>query len=128
MKQFKFYLLLARSYFPTALPVGVTAFNKWADDIITLTGPIADEQSLKFAIATQVMHAPNDKSALPMQWFVRRILKTAANQIAGNAFQEIKTAQLAAQKAQEEVAKAHTSTPADTAQAGTPSVTTVLQG
>lgn len=91
-------LLILKSYFPTRLPVGMAEFAAWSTDVITLVGPIADTNSLKFALATQIMHADASKSSLPMQYFVNRIRKTAANQVAGQVFQDIKTAQIEAQK------------------------------
>lgn len=104
----KRFLLLLKSYLPTPLPVGMTAFNKWAQEVITITGPIADEKSLKYAIASQIIHLDHKKSNMPMQYFVRCLRKAAANQVASQVFQDIK-------REQEEAAKASlTPTPDDT--------------
>lgn len=97
--------LLIKSYFPTKLPVGMTEFATWSDDVITLVGPIADALSLRFALATQIMHADSSNSALPMQYFIKRLRKTAANQVAAQVFQDVKLAQ---KKAAEEAAKNQT--------------------
>jgi hypothetical protein len=90
------------SKFPTDLPVGLTEFNKWADSIIELSGEYADRDSMRFAIASQVIHLPHTVSSKPKDYFVRAMRKAAANQIASAVFQEIKLAQ---QKEQEEVKK-----------------------
>ncbi len=99
MKQIKRLL----SYFPSKLPTGVTAFNKYADEVIELTGPIADTDSLKWAIANQIIHLPPQTASKPKQYFVRSLMKAAANQIASSFFQEIKLKQ---QKAAQEAATA----------------------
>lgn len=99
------FLLTIRSYFPTKLPVGLTAFHKWADDIATLTGPIADETSMKFAISSIVIHADAKHGSLPLQYFVRRLRKSAANQVASQVFQDVKLAQAEAAEAAKKAAE-----------------------
>lgn len=89
------------SYFPSKLPTGVTAFHAYADEVIELTGPIADVDSLKWAIANQIIHLPPQTSYKPKQYFVRSLMKAAANQIASSVFQDIKLKQ---QKAAQEAA------------------------
>ena len=90
MKQFKFLLKYLRSYFPTKLPVGVTAFDKFANDIIEIGGQYADIDSMKFAIASQVIHMDAYKDSVPMQKIIRCLRKSAANQVASQVFQDIK--------------------------------------
>ncbi len=87
--------LTVRSYFPQQVPTGMTAFKDYADKVYCLTGPIADQDSIKFALASQIIHADASRSNPPMQYFVRRLIKTAANQVASEVFQEIKLAQQA---------------------------------
>lgn len=102
-------LLWLRSHFPTKFPVGMTEFESWSDDIIKLVGPIADEISLKFALASQLIHYPSGKHAAPMQYFVRCLRKSAANQVASQVFQNIKTEQTEVQKALKTAADTPTS-------------------
>lgn len=83
----------------------MTAYQKWQLEIIELVGPIADERSLRWAIANMVMHAPSDSAYLSKQYFVRRLIKTAANQLSAQVFNDIKAEQDAQQKAAEELAK-----------------------
>lgn len=89
------------SYFPTKLPVGMTEFEAWAAEIMELSGKFADETSLKFAIATMVLHAESKYGSLPKNYFVVRLRKTAANQVAGQIFTDIKAKQEEAKKAAE---------------------------
>ena len=93
------------SYFPTKLPVGVTEFDKWADSILDLSGRYAKEDDMKWALANMVIHADSKFGALPKNYFVNRLRKAAANQIASNVFQTIKLKQEAEKAAQTEAAK-----------------------
>lgn len=99
-------LLIKRvfSYFPSKLPVGVTEFHKWADSILDLSGRYAKEDDMKWALANMVIHADSKFGALPKHYFVNRLRKAAANQIASSVFVEIKMKQ-EAEKAASEAAK-----------------------
>lgn len=81
-----------RSYFPESVPVGMTAFNRFLDDVILLAGPIADVDSMKYVISTTMIHLPQEQSLITKQLFIRRLRKAAANQIASAVFQEIQKA------------------------------------
>lgn len=89
------------------LPVGMQEFEVWSTRIIEKTGPIADKESMQFVLANNIMHAPPDLDYYPDSYFIKRLRKTAANQIAGNMFNIIKTKQdeekKIAQKAQAEL-------------------------
>lgn len=97
----------ALSLIPTRLPVGLSEFNKFADDIIELSGPIADQESMRYVIATNVINLGPQRSHVAKNYFVRTMVKAAANQVASHVFQDIKIKQQEAQqKAQaEETAK-----------------------
>lgn len=92
-----------KSYLPSKLPVSIDAYHKWAEEIIFLCGKYADERSMKFAIATMVMHAESHASSISQQWFVKRLRKSAANQVASQVFIDIKTQQQAEATAQKAV-------------------------
>lgn len=118
----KRFLLRVKSYFPTALPVGMTAFDKWASDIILLAGPLADDDSIKFVLSNEICHSGPDNFKIPMHWFVTRLKKAAAKQVAAQAFQDVKIRQKEAQeKANLELASGIPQTPVDTAPTGTTS-------
>jgi hypothetical protein len=93
MKQLILALKRVLSHFPTKLPVGTAQFNTFVEDVIELSGQYAEFTSMKFAIASILIHADSSKGALPKNYFVVRLRKSAANQIASQAFQEIKAAQ-----------------------------------
>ncbi len=90
------------SYLPTKLPVGVSQFESFADSIIELSGPYADIDSMRFAIASMIIHADHKQASLPKNYFVTRLRKSAANQIASQIFQDIKTRQEQALKTKAE--------------------------
>ena len=94
-------LLLKRllSYLPTPLPVGKTAWDAFITDLIELSGQYADRDSMEFAISSTLIHADAKYGSLPKNYFVQRLRKAAANQVASQAFQDIKSRQLEAQKA-----------------------------
>ena len=95
------YFKQLASYVPTTLPIGMAEFDTWADSIIDLAGQFADSESMKFAIATMVIHLGPQRSVVAKNYFVRSLRKTAANQIAHARLYEIKLKQ---QKAAEEMA------------------------
>ncbi len=87
------------------LPQGVKEFHTWAESIITHYGlPLND--SVKFAIATLILHAKEDAAYLSKEYFGHRAIKSAANQVAAGVMQDLKEAQVAKIKAAEEAAKA----------------------
>jgi hypothetical protein len=102
-----------RARFPTKLPVGKTEFDSWADSIIELSGPFADKDSMLFAIASILIHADSKFGAIPTKYFVDRLRKSAANQVASQVFQDIKTKQQEQQKATEVTAANPEATPSD---------------
>src|ERR1017187_1372425 len=87
------------SRLPSKLPVGMQEFDQFANDIIELSGKYADEDSMRFAIASMVIHADVRHGSLPKHYFVVRLRKSAANQVASQVFQTIKTEQDAKAKA-----------------------------
>jgi hypothetical protein len=92
---------------PMPLPVGKTQYDKFEQDILDLSGRYADETSMRFAIASIMIHAPSERGALSKKYFVDRLRKSAANQVASQVFQDIKTAQ-EAQKASVEATAVNT--------------------
>lgn len=102
------------SYLPTNLPVGLSQFNTFADSIIELAGPYADQDSMRFAVASMIIHLPAGTAAVPKNYFVKSLRKSAANQVASQVFQDIKTKQAAqleaAKKQAEDTAKLETTT------------------
>lgn len=81
--------------FPTRLPVGVTAFNEWADSFLeTYTLATQDHDSIHYILATEILRLnPTDYARKSKFHFYLIIQTAAAKQVAGNAFQEIKNRQ-----------------------------------
>lgn len=96
-------MLLKRtlSYFPSKLPVGMKQFNDWAESIIELSGKYADDDSLRYALASMILHSGSDKGSKPKAYFVNCLRKSAANQVASQIFQDIKAKQLEATQAEQ---------------------------
>lgn len=91
---------------PSALPTGMTAFEAWAEDIIaTYDLPTKDKDSIKFTLSTIIMHLGPQAAHKPKYYFVLTLRASAAKQVAGQVFTDIKTrareAEEAARKAAE---------------------------
>ena len=85
-------LRLAKSFFPTSLPKGVTEFHAWADDIIDLSGA-PDNDSVKFALATNILHASPTAAIKPKFHYILLMKKAMANQVASHIINETKARQ-----------------------------------
>lgn len=101
-----------KSYFPSPLPKGMAEFEIWSNEIIQLSGNLADEMSIKFALASMLMHLGPSKSkyqtqfgSVPKNHFVQGLLASAAKQVSQQKFQDIKQAQIDAQKKAQEDAQ-----------------------
>lgn len=90
----------ALSHFASPLPVSLPQYNTFIDDIIELSGQYADRTSMEFAISSILIHADSKHGSLPKKYFVDRLRKSAANQVASQVFQDIKNAQQKAVEAQ----------------------------
>ncbi len=93
-----------RSFFPSKLPTGMTEINQWLNDIVELAGPIANERDMHFVLCSILIHADIKYGSLPKRYFVTRLIKSAANQVASKVFQDIKIAQAEELEAQKLVA------------------------
>lgn len=104
------FLQKLRDFFPSRLPVGMQEFDEWASEIID-TYEFPDNDSIRFALASQIMHAPQTASHLPRRHYAQLTLKGMANQVAHAKFMEIKERQQA--RMDEEVNKANAQQSAD---------------
>lgn len=87
---------------PSPIPTGTTEFHAWADSIAsTYTLPTADTDSIRYALATMIMHLGPTVAYKPKLYFVFALRAAASKQIAGGVFTEIKQKQIAAAKAKE---------------------------
>lgn len=97
-------LVMLISHIPKKLPVGLTEFHAWADNIINKAEKFADVDSMKYVLATIIMQLDHAVSFKSDAYFIARLRKAAANQVAGSVFQEIKAKQAAKQEAANQVA------------------------
>lgn len=95
------------SFLPSALPVGMTQFQVWADKIIFAYN-LPDNDSSRFALATMILHAASTDAYKPKRYFGLCALKSMSNQIAGGVLQDLK------QKQQERIAAEAGKNPAGT--------------
>ena len=99
MARLKFILRYILSFLPETLPVGLTEFERWADEVHMLSGLPIDQNSAHASLANMVLHIGPRKSdqrptdRLSKQWFVHALRKGAANQVASYVFHTIKEAQ-----------------------------------
>ena len=87
------------SYVPTRLPVGLSEFEQWCDDVLALSGLPILRDSAHQALANMIIHAsplkgtdtPRDR--ISKNHFVKGLRKGAANQVASYVFYEIQKEQ-----------------------------------
>ena len=106
-----FKLAFDLSPIPSRLPIGMAAFDTWADSIVDAYG-LPSNDSVRFGIATAILHLESNskvelnfllfKVLIPTSSFKSKayfghiMLKGAANQVAGGVMQELKQKQAAA--------------------------------
>lgn len=92
--------------FETKLPVGVTEFEAWCDDIkVTYDLPTDRDDDIRTTFAAVIMRFDEIISKKPKYYFVRALRSGAAKQIANHVFTEIHTKHKAAAKAAQEAAQ-----------------------
>lgn len=92
MKAIKRYFKRFLGLFPSRLPVGMIEHQVWVDEIIDLSG-LPNNASTQFSVATMVLHAPAYKGYMSKEYFVRHLIKGAANQVAHYRMTELKEEQ-----------------------------------
>jgi hypothetical protein len=95
------------------LPTGMTEFEQLFERVKSKVNlPTVDDESIRFALANEILAAPGRKDAYPDSVFVTALRRVAANQVASQVFQDVKARQKAAQEA--ETAKQTASTVSET--------------
>lgn len=100
MKQLRLLAKRVLSLIPTKLPTGMTEFNQFVADIIELVPGLADDRSIRFTVASMIMHLGPQRSHVAKNYFVRSLQKTAANQISHAVMLDIKKEQEEQRKAE----------------------------
>jgi hypothetical protein len=86
------------------LPVSMTEFDEWADRIISAARMTATHESMKFSLATMITALGDTEAAKEDVFFIQKLHKSAANQIAVAKMEEIR-AQVKARLAEEQTKK-----------------------
>lgn len=86
--------IVASSYLPTPLPLGMAEFDVWAGEVISLT-KLPDNASTRFALASCIPHQSGERYRTPKAKFATLLQKAASNQIALGYMQEAKAKQIA---------------------------------
>lgn len=98
------------AWVPTPLPVGLTAFNVWVDDVIKTYG-LPYNDSVRGALAVMVIHSGETTFYRSKRYFGMKLLKGATNEVAHALFMEVKNKQAAESKAASEAAKSENQQP-----------------
>jgi hypothetical protein len=77
---------------PHKLPQGMAEFETWAKSIIDIY-EMPDNDSIRFALATAIMHLPATASHRPRAYFGAILIKGAASQVANQVFYDMKLKQ-----------------------------------
>lgn len=75
------------------LPVGMTEFVLFCDEFFLSYQDIPDSASMRFALASMIMHLPPDKCMASKEFFATALYKAMANEVAYQFMQEQKTKQ-----------------------------------
>lgn len=106
-------LNLIKGLIPERLPVGMAEFDSWIESFkATYDLPTKDEDSIRYTISAIILNEGASSFYRPKFYFYLRLCASAAKQIAGANFQDIKNrqraAEAAAKAAAEEATKAST--------------------
>ncbi len=89
---------------PSKLPTGVLEFDTWSESFFkTYDLPTQDKDSVKYALATMIMHSGPTTAYKSKLYFYLALSAGAAKQVAGSVFYEIKEAQKKAAQANTDV-------------------------
>lgn len=96
---------LISGLFPAKLPVGVSEFESFIQRLEdTYDLPTKDKDSIRFAVASIIMHLGPQAGFKPLLYFYLTLRSGAAKQVAGSVFYDIKTRQ---KEAAEQAAKSN---------------------
>lgn len=98
IKKFKQFVKFVTSFIPSKLPIGVSEFDAWADSVILLTS-LPNNESMKWALATMILHGDKAEASKPKRFYARCLHKAAANEIAGGIMHMLKEKQKAEMEA-----------------------------
>ncbi len=83
-----------RAMFPSKLPMGTGEFDAWAESFHdTYTMPTEDRPSVKYALATMIMHGGPTTAYKSKFYYYLALSASASKQVAGQVFYNIKEEQ-----------------------------------
>lgn len=92
---------------PRPLPMGQKEFVEWSERIISgAMVPTDDTDCLKAILSTMIMALPETESHKPDAYFIHKLRKAAANEVANANFQAIKNKKVAEAQAEKPEIKA----------------------
>lgn len=94
------------------LPTGVLEFHEWANRIIDKAQLTATTESQKFVLSNLILELPQNACVETDEYFIIRLRKTAANQVAEAMRQEIRDAVKARKLAEDKQNQAEATPPA----------------
>lgn len=92
------FLIKVRNAFPAPLPRGMEEFETWSNALI-VTYDLPDNDSIKFALATMILHLGPTECDKPKRYFARAVLKGMAAQVASAVMYNLKEKQKAEEAA-----------------------------
>ncbi len=102
----KRYWYLFQDFFPTALPVGLTAYDKWVERLYFTYFPKGSlppsEASQRFSVAALILHLGFREFKKPNRYFGAAIRKGAASEVASYVMNDLKQKQVEAQMAEQQ--------------------------
>lgn len=92
----RLFLKRIASYIPLPVPTGMTKFDAFVADIVSLSGGIASPDDIEWVVNAEMMRIGPRQSLIAKNYFVSSIKSAAAKQLAGARFQALKLKQQAA--------------------------------
>jgi len=74
-------LKILRSFFPRKLPIGMSSFNSWVDDIVLVSG-LPNNESVRKLAANFILSIHSDVAYMSIRRVSNLLVKAAANQVA----------------------------------------------
>lgn len=79
-KLLKLSLLVVTSFFPRKLPIGMTKFNEWVQDIVLISG-LPNNSTTRGLAATFILQIPPNIGYISIRRVSDMLVKAAANQV-----------------------------------------------
>lgn len=87
-------LLKLLSFFPSKLPLGMSDFKAWADEVVELAElPIND--TMHWTLANMLIESDKLSDAKPKRFYVKRLRKAAVNQVAAFVMHDLQSQKVA---------------------------------